>query len=299
MEYRTLGKSGLQISAIGFGCMSLQPDAPYNQELINQAIEKGINFFDTADLYAKGMNESMLGQYLAGKRKDIILATKVGNQWREDGSGWDWNASKEYIISAVEDSLRRLQTDYIDLYQLHGGMIEDNKEEIVEAFELLKEQGKIRFYGISSIRPNVIGWYVRHSSIVSVMMQYSLLDRRPEEHCLDLLQQHQVGVLARGSLAGGLLINKQPQDYLGHFATVVEKAAAAIKDQTITHRDNVQTAIRYVLSHPAISSVVVGVRTPQQLQEALLVPAAPDLTEAEITALRTAVPANFYEQHRG
>ena len=246
----------------------------------------------------KIMNESMLGGYLKGKRKDVILATKVGNQWREDGSGWDWNASKEYILSAVEDSLQRLNTDYIDLYQLHGGMLEDNKEEVVEAFELLRRQGKIRFYGISSIRPNVIDWYVRHSSITSVMMQYSLLDRRPEEHCLDLLQQHQVGVLARGSLAGGLLINKQPQDYLGHFATVVEQAATAIREQSIAHRDGVQTAIRYVLGNTTVSSVVVGIRTAQQLQEALLVPAAPDLTAAEIAALQSAVPANFYEHHR-
>lgn len=298
MEYRTLGKSNLQISAVGFGCMSLQQEAHDNQWLIDHAIEKGINFFDTADLYDKGMNESMLGNYLKGKRNDIILATKVGNQWREDGSGWEWNASREYIVDAVENSLRRLNTDYIDLYQLHGGTMEDNKEEVVEAFESLQQQGKIRHYGISSIRPNVIAWYAQHSNIVSVMMQYSLLDRRPEEQCFDILQQHNIGVLARGGLAGGLLVNKPPKDYLGHFATVVESAANTIKQLELPHRDSTQTAIRYVLSQPVISSVVVGIRTKHQLHEAILVPAAPDLTANEKAQLEKAVPANFYEQHR-
>src|SRR6202034_3432729 len=96
-------------------------------------------------------------------------------------------------------------TDYIDLYQLHGGTIDDPIDETIEAFELLQQQGKIRYYGISSIRPNVISEYVQRSNIISVMMQYSLLDRRPEESCLQLLQQNNIGVLARGSVAGGLL----------------------------------------------------------------------------------------------
>jgi aryl-alcohol dehydrogenase-like predicted oxidoreductase len=88
--------------------------------------------------------------------KKVIIATKVGNQWRADGSGWDWNPNKDYIISAVEQSLKRLQTDYIDLYQLHGGTMEDPIDETIEAFEQLQKQGKIRYYGISSIRPTVI-----------------------------------------------------------------------------------------------------------------------------------------------
>ncbi|MDQ3842542.1 MAG: aldo/keto reductase, partial [Bacteroidota bacterium] len=216
MEYRQLGTSNLQISKIAFGCMSLHQDEGAYQKIIDQAIASGINFFDTADLYDKGRNEEYLGQALKVKRKEVLIATKVGNQWRPDGSGWDWNPRKEYILTAVEKSLKRLQTDYIDLYQLHGGTIQDNIDETIGAFEQLVQQGKIRYYGISSIRPNVIREYVKRSHIVSVMMQYSLLDRRPEEEAFPLLQQHTIGVLARGSVAQGLLINKPPKPYLNY-----------------------------------------------------------------------------------
>src|SRR5438105_13317308 len=152
--------------------MSLKGDQSGNEKIIHQAVEYGINFFDTADLYDKGMNEVSVGKALKAKRNEVIIATKAGNQWRKDGSGWDWNPKKEYILNCAEDSLKRLKTDHIDLYQLHGGTIDDPIEETIEAFETLKKQGKIRYYGISSIRPNVIKKYVAISNIVSVMMQY-------------------------------------------------------------------------------------------------------------------------------
>ncbi len=152
--------------------------------LVQEALEQGINYFDTADLYQHGAVESVLGRAFSGKRKQVILATKVGNQWRPDGSGWDWNPSKNYILNEVDESLQRLQTDYIDLYQLHGGTLEDPIDEVIETFESLQKAGKIRYYGISSVRPNVIREYAKRSSIISVMMQYSLIDRRPEEEML-------------------------------------------------------------------------------------------------------------------
>ncbi len=298
MEYKKLGKSDLNISCIGFGCMSLKDNQAENEKILHQALEYSINYFDTADLYDKGMNETSVGKAFKGKREQAVIATKVGNQWRADGSGWDWNPGKEYILTAVEESLRRLQTDYIDLYQLHGGTIDDPIDETIEAFELLQKQGKIRYYGISSIRPNVINEYVRRSNIVSVMMQYSLLDRRPEETCLPLLQQHNVGVLARGSVASGLLVNKPAKLYLNYNEYQVQNAATAIRNLSAVHRSAAQTAIQFVLQNAAITSAVVGIRTSEQLKDAVETVSVPALTEAETEQLRESIEKNFYKEHR-
>jgi aryl-alcohol dehydrogenase-like predicted oxidoreductase len=278
--------------------MSLGIEQDHISTIIGKAMDGGINFFDTADLYDKGLNEERVGTALKGKRQDVIIATKVGNQWREDGSGWDWNPSKAYIVASVEKSLQRLQTDYIDLYQLHGGTIDDPIDESIEAFESLKQQGKIRWYGISSIRPNVIREWVSRSRMVSVMMQYSLLDRRPEEACLDLLQQHNIGVLARGSVASGLLVYKEAKPYLGYGADEVMKASDAIKAISNDDRQPAQTAIRFVLQHRAISAAVVGIRTREQLEEAIRTINTNELTEKELKILRESVLVNYYEQHR-
>lgn len=298
MEYNQLGKSDLRVSEVSFGCMSLGTDAGEGARLLHQALDRGINLFDTSDLYDKGQNEIIVGRAFAGMRGRVIVATKVGNQWRPDGSGWDWNPRKEYILGAVEGSLKRLRTDYIDLYQLHGGTLDDPIDETIEAFEQLRQQGKIRYYGISSIRPNVIREWISRSGLVSVMMQHSLLDRRPEETCLDLLHEHQISVLARGSLAQGLLVNKPAAPFLNYSAEDVQKAAAAIQAVSSSERDATATAIRYALHHPAVATAVVGMRTAGQLEEGLRVGSTPVLSDAEITQLRAVLSANQYEDHR-
>ncbi|WDF67345.1 aldo/keto reductase [Sphingobacterium oryzagri] len=268
MQLTKLGKSNLQVSPIGIGGMSLKGGATArNTHLIQQAVELGINYFDTADLYERGMNEELLGQALRGRRKDVVLASKVGNQWRPDGSTWDWKASKAYILKAVEASLSRLHTEYIDLYQLHGGLIEDPIDEIIEAFEQLVKEGKIRYYGISSIRPNVIHAYATRSNIVSVMMQYNLLDRRPE-YVFPLLAEKDIAVVSRGALTQGLLVDKPIDSYLqltsgevGHANRHVEKLAEA------TGMSKSHVLLAYVLANPAVSVAAVGVRTAAQLDD--------------------------------
>ncbi|GGK68633.1 aldo/keto reductase [Rufibacter glacialis] len=297
MEYKQLGTSALKVSEVSFGCMSLAGEEEENIRLLHQALEGGINFFDTADLYAKGENEKLVGKAFKDKRDQVVLASKVGNQWRPDGSGWDWNPTKAYILKAIEQSLQRLQTDYLDLYQLHGGTIEDPIDETIEAFELLKEQGKIREYGISSIRPNVIRAYVDKSNLVSVMMQYSLLDRRPEEQMLELLQHHQVGVLARGSLAQGLLLGKPPKLYLNHTVEEVGQAAEALK-AIAGEAQVMETAVRYVLQHPAITTAVLGIRTDTHLQQAFSAAQAAGLDPNILLSLQRQIPKEVYEQHR-
>ncbi|MEM1138031.1 MAG: aldo/keto reductase, partial [Bacteroidota bacterium] len=164
MRYNQLGKSDLKVSEVSFGCMSLGDSHEENVTLLNNAFDKEINFFDTADLYQYGENEVSVGKAFKDKRHQVIIASKVGNQWNPDKSAWSWNPTKAYILEAVEQSLKRLQTDYIDLYQLHGGTIDDPIDETIEAFEILKDDGKIRAYGISSIRPNVISAYIQKSN---------------------------------------------------------------------------------------------------------------------------------------
>ena len=298
MEYCFLGKSDLNISRLGFGCMSLDPSDPHGQDILHMALDAGMNFFDTADLYNKGQNEMMLGRAFRDKRKELVLATKVGNQWRNDGSGWDWNPSKKYILTAIDQSLERLQTDHIDLYQLHGGTIEDPIDDVIEAFELLKSAGKIRYYGISSIRPNVIREYAKRSSIVSVMMQYSLLDRRPEEEMLSFLKENQIGVLARGSVAKGLLISKPAEHYLNYSVEQVKKTTATVKMMSGTRSNPLETSVHFVLKNPAISSAVIGIRTETQLKEALAIRKADFLEEAQLEILQNVLPANKYIDHR-
>ncbi len=293
-----LGNSDLKISRIGFGCMSLDPGNPESESILNRALEAGINYFDTADLYNQGLNESMLGRAFQGKRDRVILASKAGNQWRADGSGWDWNPSPAYILSCLEQSLLRLKTDYIDLYQLHGGTLDDPIDDIIEVFEKLRKAGKIRQFGISSIRPNVIREYAKRASIVSVMMQYSLLDRRPEEAMLNFLNQHQVGVLARGTLAKGLLISKMAEPYLNYTAGQVADLAAAVKNNSVSDRTRESISVQYVLNQPAVTSAVIGIRTTEQLLKAINVISAEPLSKLELEKMTSRLAPNFYDLHR-
>lgn len=302
MKHRTLGKSGLEVSEIGFGCMSLPAADTDAVRILRRALDEGVTLFDTADLYDHGRNEAVVGRALKGRRAQVVLATKVGNRWRADGSGWDWVPSRSYILDAVHDSLRRLGTDYIDLYQLHGGTLEDPIDDIIDAFEQLQQQGVIRAYGISSIRPAVIREYVRKSGITSVMMQYSLLDRRPEEAALDLLHAHDIRVIARGPLARGWLSGRPAPDrtegYLDHAVEqllAVREGLSARSDDT---RSAAHLALRYPLAHPAVAAVIPGASRLEQLLENTAAGTLPDLTPEELTGIQRLAPAHRYQAHR-
>ncbi|MFC3197749.1 aldo/keto reductase [Parapedobacter deserti] len=295
-----LGKSDLYVSPVSFGCMSMGEDVSAYRDLLRKAVDRGINFFDTADLYQKGLNEAYVGDALQPVRKEVIIATKVGNQWRADGSGWDWNPCKAYILKSVEQSLKRLKTDYIDLYQLHGGTVDDPIDETIDAFELLKQQGKIRWYGISSIRPKVIREYVKRSGIVSVMMQYSLLDHRPEEGLLDLLRQYGISAICRGAIAQGLLVGKPADSYLqftdGEVASAAKAVIKAAENLALTALD---VALGYVWGHPTVATAALGIRTPAQLDEAIqALHRAEPLSTEQRNLLRRAVRTLRYEAHR-
>lgn len=298
MEYLPLGRSGPIVSRIGLGCMSLPvEDSLVCEKIVHAAIDAGISLIDTADLYDRGRNEEVVGMALQGCRDRVVLATKVGNRWRSDGSSWDWDPSPVHIRRAVEESLRRLKTDRIDLYQLHGGTLGDPIDEVVGVFEDLKSAGRILHYGISSIRPNVVRAWVGRSSLTSVMVQYGLADRRPEEGILPLLSEAGVGVLARGVLAKGLLCGKPPTGYLAHGEEAMARAAKAVGECSGRGRSTVQTAIRFALHNEAVTTAVVGVSAPEQLEAIVSAFSSPALTESEYESLQESIPPMKYAEH--
>ncbi len=294
MQYRKLGKTDFQVSEIGFGCMSLEVNnTSENIKLLQKAFDNGINYFDTADLYDKGKNEEIVGKALQSIRDKVYIATKVGNQWNTDGKTWRWNTSREYITRSVEQSLIRLKTDYIDLYQLHGGTLEDNIPEIIETFELLKTQGKIREYGISSIRPNVIKKWTKLSNMQSVMMQYSLLDRRPEEECFPLLQNNDISVITRGTLTRGLLLKQNPGEYLNYSTAQIKQ----LQDELNKYDNKLALLIHFALKNPVVASIAAGIRTQTQLDEILKAYKHPVSTQI-LKEIGNILPVNKYEIHR-
>lgn len=297
-----LGHSDLYISEIGLGCMSIGKDVTKGIRLIHQAIDNGINFLDTADLYDFGQNEEIVGKALKGRRQELILATKVGNRWQEGKEGWKWDPSKAYIKEAIKGSLRRLSTDYLDLFQLHGGTIEDPIDETIEAFEELKEEGIIRAYGISSIRPNVIRQYVEKSKAVSVMFPYSILDRRPEEELLQLLQNSGMSAIVRGPLSQGLLSEgtlgkDHGKDVLNYTYREIQQLVGKLQTIATKERSVSQIAIRYPLAHPAVATVIPGASQLKQLEENTASSHA-ILTEVEQQQIQAWSKTNQYELHR-
>ncbi|KYG89081.1 oxidoreductase [[Bacillus] sp. KCTC 13219] len=296
MKKRIVGTSNIEISELSLGCMSLPANIGEAQPIIEAALDVGINYFDTADLYLQGENERIVGEILKPHRHNVILATKVGNRFEKGQEGWSWDASASYIKSAVKDSLKRLQTDYIDIYQLHGGTITDDLDAVIDTFEELKKEGFIRAYGISSIRPNVFMPFAEKGYALSNMMQYSLLDRRAEEW-FSALTASGVSVVTRGSIAKGLLTKEwrsRLQDYMSYSQ---QELATLLADLEARYGSLHSLALAFNLQHKAIASTVIGASTKQQLLENIAayyaikdLPAIDGITEQ--------IKKDIYTEHR-
>ncbi|MEJ6527960.1 aldo/keto reductase [Exiguobacterium sp. USCH10] len=189
------------MSELGLGTMTILKHGEIEaKKILEAAIQSGIRHIDTADVYARQAVERVIGETLGQERKQLFLASKGGNELTEDGMRWNPNPS--YLEEALHGSLERLQTDYLDLYYIHGGTLEDDLDATIEWAQKQKRDGLIRQIGLSSIRPNVIKQWVASGALDVLMTPYSLLDRRPET--LDL----SIPIVGRGVLAKGLLTDE-------------------------------------------------------------------------------------------
>jgi aryl-alcohol dehydrogenase-like predicted oxidoreductase len=219
MEHRNLGRSGLKVSVVGLGCnnFGMRLDLAKSRDVIDRALERGITLFDTADSYGnRGGSERILGEVLGARRKDIVLATKFGNAM--DDAGRLRGGSRRYVMQAVEASLKRLRTDWIDLYQLHKPDPDTPIEETLRALDDLVRQGKVRYVGCSNLAAWSVAdaaWTSRHFGLVpfvSAQDEYSLLVRGHERDLLPALEAYGMGLLPYYPLASGLLTGKYRRD---------------------------------------------------------------------------------------
>ncbi|QLK86114.1 aldo/keto reductase [Staphylococcus sp. 17KM0847] len=294
-------KSGITLSELGLGCMSLGTEYAHAEHIIETALDSGITYFDTADIYDKGINEDIVGKVLRKyqHRDDIVVGTKVGNQLQPNGE-MIWNPSKSYIKENVKYSLQRLGLDQLDIYMLHGGTIDDPLDETISAFEELKEEGWIRAYGISSIRPNVIRYYLAHSNIDVIMSQFNLIDHRPEM-LVDEIHDKGVKILARGPVFKGLLTQNYQSILKEKFADGIfdyDGATLAHTMETLHDITPHLTALSfdYLKSFDALGSIIVGASSAEQLRDNVA-QFEQKITPEILEQARNSVKSIAYTQH--
>ncbi len=308
MRYGSLGESGLQVSVVGLGCNNFggRLDVDGTRAVVDAAIDAGITLFDTSDTYGEGGgSESALGEVLARRRDQVVLATKFGNQNTDMGYGPAAGAKggRAYIRRAVAESLRRLRTDHIDLYQLHTPDPVTPVEETVAALHELVAEGKVRYLGHS----NFSGWQLAdaahlaaHSSrspFISAQNQWSLLDREAEADIVPAARHFGLGVLPYFPLANGLLTGKVRQGQAipagtrlaGRESYVTSERLAKVEALITwaqTHGVTIlDVAIGALAAQPGCSSVIAGATTPEQVKAnaatAEWIPSADELAEID------------------
>jgi aryl-alcohol dehydrogenase-like predicted oxidoreductase len=295
-EYRSLGRTGVSVSGLCLGTMMLGAWGTADHDecirIIHRALDAGINFVDTADVYAGGESEQIVGKALAGPRRDrVVLATKVGFPMGDDPARR--GASRRRIIAGVEDSLRRLQTDWIDLYQIHRPDPDTDIDETLGALTELVHQGKIRYLGHSTFPASEIveaQWVADHRGRERFRCEqppYSILTRAIEHDVLPTCQRYGMGVISYSPLAGGWLSGRYRRDraVLGPASTVRPAdqfdMADAANQRKLDAADElaqlageagvtlVELALAFVLRHPAVTAAIIGPRTMSQLESQL------------------------------
>lgn len=287
MKYKTLGKTGLRVSAVGLGTMvhaghfGPMKDSE-SLSAIETALDLGVNFIDTSDAYGAGYSETLLGNALKGKRDKIIIATKGGNVMVGPNRG-KRIFEPDYIERVMDDSLHRLQTDYIDLYQLHNPTVDViERGEVWQVLEQAKQAGKIRHYGVSINTMEEGMAAVKDGRAETVQVEYNLLTQAPAEQIFPLAQQANVGVIARIPLKRGILTGKLTQADEARFQgedvrarsfkgeAFAKELAKAAQLRFLVHgpvETLTQAAIAFCIAHPAVSVVIPGARNADQMRE--------------------------------
>jgi len=314
MQYRTLGRTGVQVSSLALGAMNFGAIGRTTQDdataVIDAALEAGINVIDTADFYSKGESEEMVGRAIAGRREDIVLATKAFLPMDDERN--HRGSSRRWLVTELDHSLRRLGVDHVDLYQVHRWDPSASDEETLSALTDLQRAGKVRYLGSSTFpayRVVQAQWAAREhhlSRYVTEQPSYSILQRGIETHVLPVTEEYGMGVLAWSPLASGWLsgairegreistsrATMMPQRF--DLSVLANRARLDSVEQLVTIADEagltlIQLALGFVTAHPAVTSAIIGPRTPEHLASQL---AAADtvLTADVLDAIDKVVP---------
>tara|TARA_B100000686_G_scaffold185359_1_gene192190 strand:- start:405 stop:1346 length:942 start_codon:yes stop_codon:yes gene_type:complete len=290
MEYRKLGD--LEVSVIGYGAWGIG-GAPFwknegdkkSLESIRSSFDQGINFFDTAPVYGFGHSEKLIGKALKPIRDKVIVSTKCGLRWdKESLSALRKDASRKSILEEIDQSLKRLGTDWIDLYQVHWPDVETSQQETMETLLKAQQQGKIRFIGVSNYSVAQIKECLQHTKIISLQPEFSLLAREIEKETVPLCIENNIGIIAYSPLASGVLTGKYDKDTKfddwrskgiigtftgkGFFENI--KKVDQLKVIALDERKTCgQIAINWVLRQPGLATALVGVKNSAQMEENL------------------------------
>jgi 1-deoxyxylulose-5-phosphate synthase len=303
MQYCKFGGTGLTVSRLCLGTMTfgIQTDEATSRAILDKATDAGVTFIDTADAYPlgatveqTGRTEEIIGQWLKGKRERFIVATKAFN--KVGPSEWDQGSSRKHLLNAIDNSLRRLNTDYVDLYQLHNDDRDTPLEETLEALDTIVRSGKARYVGVSNFLAYRLARALGRQDVqrvvrfVSVQPRYNLLFRQIERELLPLAAEERLAVMPYNPLAGGLLTGKHRHDAKpaeGRFTSATVGKAGTMYQERYWHEREFQTidklrgivdrtgvslartSLAWVLANPVVTSAIIGASRPDQLDDTL------------------------------
>ncbi len=311
LNKRRLGKSNLEVTEIGIGLWAMggsewgQVDDKNSLDTIEAALKAGITFFDTADVYGMGHSEILLGQAMKGRREDFFVATKIG--WVGfDRDGWkSAYESTALLIEGVETNLKRLGTDYVDLIQCHIHHEEPNLEFFLDGFQKLQRDGKVLSYGVSSSHIDFIEAFNADGGTAALQIDYSILNRTAEAEIFPYCLEHDIGVIVRGPLAMGILTGKFTQDsrfpegdFRRNWHENPDEYQIFLEDldkvdrlrEIAGDRSLAQLALKFVLAHPAVTTVIPGAKTVDQLAQNVEAGLLAPLTADQLSAINEVVP---------